>query len=1186
MFLKKLGIIGFKSFADRTEFTFEPGLSGLVGPNGCGKSNVVDAVKWALGEQSPKSLRGREMADVIFNGSDSRPPSGFAEVSLTFDNESGQLPTDYTEVVITRRLYRSGESEYLINKSPARLKDIRELFMDTGMGMQAYSVIEQGRIDLLLQANAVERRAVFEEAAGISRYKARREESERKLKRVEENLLRLRDIIEEVRKQVRSLGRQAGKARRYRKYSQELKDMRIALTARNYKDTQAQLAEARQTETGLQDRTSALGAQIDSLGAEVARQESDMLRLDEQLSSERGRLAEIHQEISTAEQKIEHHTQRISETNNAEARLRERLHAANAALDELKRQFDSSRVELDRLTREVGQRQSRCEELEAFVTETASERASLEKQLNERKAEVVGTLQEMSSAKNELIALEERDASLRARRERLAARREKATADCARIASSRDTLESRTADAETEMANGRAQLRRADESAEEERRKLRSLDAELLTARETHSSKRSQLQLLTDQEAGMEGVREGVREVLKAGKEGRLRGIGEMVGTCLQTDLQYAAAVDAALAERSQTILAENADCALEGIRFLKEHRGRAAFLALNRLAVQPPREGTVPGGEDVIGRAADLVRCNAPYRPLVEHLLGDVLIVRDVDTAVRLAMNGGGEFRIATLDGDVIEPSGLMSGGVSESTGMISRRSMMKALEEEVAAVAREIGEIQSGRDERLKALKGLDSMQASLRARIDAASLARAERAAELEQLRTLAGEIEEELGLIDGDLAEIARESADVAARTGVLNDRLKALEEKRAVMETQAAELQARLRRTDEVLKHRNEELTSARVACARLTERCDNTAALHNRQEQELGNTETQIENIRRETEECARRVNESEGIIAGSRSRLAELMGRTGEFEEKIAGMETGRTAVRESLEDGRAQLRQHNTAMRALEGELQAVRLKLNEHRLRAEAMIDKIRDEYNVDLLERLPEFEDADIDCEMLPSQIEELRAKIEKMGNVNLEAIEELEEAKRRDDFLSNQESDLISAKNKLQEVIRKINRESRERFEKTFNDVSEHFQVLFRQLFGGGKADIKLEEGVDVLEAGVEINARPPGKQMRSITLLSGGEKVLTAIALVFALFKARPSPFAILDEVDAALDDTNIGRFLILLKEFLKRSQFVIISHNKQTMAAADILYGITMQEHGVSKKVAVRFEDVETHVA
>lgn len=1186
MFLKKLEIIGFKSFADRAEFTFEPGLTGLVGPNGCGKSNVVDAIKWGLGEQSAKSLRGKEMADVIFNGSESRPPSGFAEVSLTFDNQSGALPVEYTEVVVTRRLYRAGESEYLINNAPARLRDIRELFMDTGMGMQAYSVIEQGRIDVLLQANAAERRVVFEEAAGISKYKARREEAERKLERVEENLVRLRDIIEEVQKQVRSLQRQAGKARRYKQYAEELRDMRIALTARQYRETQAALDGARQKETELQDKITALKAQIGSLGAEVARQESGVLELDERLAAERGGLAELRQNIASAEQKIEHNTQRIGETGGAQARLRERLAATVAAVEELKRQSESSRAECERLSAELEGERLKCEQLDARVREAAAAREGLEEQLRGRKAEVLGNLQKISETKNELIVLEERGSSLRARRERIAARREKIVADRQRFSETRETLKSEIVAAETEMEGCRTDLSRAAQSAEEERRRLRALDEDLIAAREAHSSRRSQLELLAEQEAKMEGVREGAREALKAREEGRLPGIGQMAGSLLQADLKYAAAIDAALGERAQTLLTDNMESAVGGLKFLKERRGRAAFLALDRLAVQPARERAVPGGDGVIGRAVDMIRCGDSHRPLAEYLLGDALIVENLETATRLVMNGGREFRIVTLDGDIVEQSGLLTGGTSEGAGLVSRRSMMTALDGEIAAAERRIAELQQDRDGRLAALRELDSMQAELRGRIDAAALSRAERAKETEQIDAQRGELQEELQVIETDLEEIGTEAWTIQTRIDELKSGLSALEQARAAAETQAAELEAKAKEAEGLVARRSEEMTSARVFAAQLAERRDAAKALHERQTREMRGAEAQAASIENEIEACARRLEESEKIIAESRSLLAQLMERTGEMEERIGELERRRGSMRETLEKGRAELRGLDSSLRSMEEEIQALRLKLNEGRLRAESMIEKMRDEYNVNLPERLPEFENADIDYEMLPSQIEELRDKIEKMGNVNLQAIDELEEAEKRAEFLGAQEGDLVSAKNKLQEVIRKINRESRERFEKTFSDVREQFQVLFRQLFGGGKADIELEEGVDVLEAGVEINARPPGKQMRNITLLSGGEKVLTAIALVFALFKARPSPFAILDEVDAALDDTNIGRFLLLLKEFLKRSQFVIISHNKQTMAAANTLYGVTMQEHGVSKKVAVRFEDVETQVA
>ena len=1186
MFLKKLEIIGFKSFADRTEFAFEQGLTGLVGPNGCGKSNVVDAIKWGLGEQSPKSLRGKEMTDVIFNGSESRPPSGFAEVSLTFDNESGQLPTEYTEVVITRRLYRSGDSEYLINNGPARLKDIRELFMDTGVGMQAYSVIEQGRIDLLLQANAAERRVVFEEAAGISKYKARREESERKLERVEANLVRLRDIVEEVQKQVRSLQRQAGKARRYKEYAEQLKDMRIALAARQYTETRAQEEEARKKEQELQDRIGVLNARIDTLGAEVSRQETQLLEMDERLAAERGNLARAHQDMATAEQKIEYHTQRTRETNEAETRLNERLALTSESLKEIGLQCEASRLELEKISAGLAQHESLCAGLEDVVRQAASARAALETELDERKAEVVDTLQEISSARNELTALGERETSVRARGERLAARREKASEDLRRFNVTSEALRLHANEAEIELETCKTEIARAVERVEDERKKLRAIDAELITAREEQSSRRSQLQLLAAQEAGMEGVREGVKAVLKSREEGTLSGIGGMVGTLLQADLSNAAAIDAALGEKAQAIVASSTNSAVDALRFLKANGGRATFLSQDRVALQNRPARAVPNSDGVVGRAADLVRCEESYRPIAEFLLGDVLVVRDIETAMRLVMDGGREFRIVTVEGDTVEQSGLITGGVSEPGGIVSRRSQMRTLDEEVAQVERRMAGLQNEREARLAALKELDAEQASLRARTDSAAVARAERAKEASQIEAQAAELRQEVALIESDLAEIGREAGAITARMQEVRAGLAALEEKHKAAKVRAAELEEGMRKVMEEFARKNDELTSARVLRAQLMERRNSMAALHGRRAEEAKAAEAEIEKMRREIAECAARVAESGKIIAESRGVLAQLMKEVEVLEGRIAGEERERSALRESLEAQRAQLREQNSRRHAEEDALQSARLQLNEHRLRAEGMVDKIRDEYNVNLLERLSAFEGADIDYGLLPSQIEELRDKIEKMGSVNLQAIEELDEAEKRSEFLGGQEKDLISAKDKLQEVIRKINRESRKRFEATFNAVREHFQVLFRQLFGGGKADVQLEEGIDILEAGIEIIARPPGKEMRNITLLSGGEKVLTAIGLVFALFRARPSPFAILDEVDAALDDTNIGRFLILLQEFMKRSQFVIISHNKQTMAAADALYGVTMQEHGVSKKVAVRFEDIETRVA
>ncbi len=1186
MLLKKLEIFGFKSFADKAEFVFEPGITCIVGPNGCGKSNIVDAIKWSLGEQSAKSLRGDQMADVIFNGAEGRSPHNYAEVSLIFDNESRLLHSEYPEILITRRLNRAGESEYLINRTPCRLKDIRDLFLDTGVGVQAYSIVEQGRIDSLLSANAVDRRTVFEEAAGISKYKIRRAEAIRKLERVEANLVRLHDIVEEVSRQLRSTKRQASIARRYREYTVRIRDMRVALSAYQYNKIKERETEAKRRCDELDSRISAENAKAEELSASTTQTETKLLDLEHAISDARSQLAELKGKTTTTEEEIRHNTEFIRELRASEEQLVARRDACRNRIGELKRQLEDSRRALADASREHDEASAQLDSLrETRRTLDAGHREN-EGRLADRKADVVDLLQRESKVANELSSLDTESRLLSTRADRMRTTQQTLTHEHRQLAGRAGHIENQINRNNSVLEDHSTRLRETGQQLAAVASSLQNRRAQAARVSAALTAKRSQAELLEQQEAAMEGVREGVKNLVSAAREGAVAGIVGPIADLIEVDVQHTAAIESALGERAQWLLTQTSAATLEAVAWLKQRgTGRATLISLEALA-QRPVQGRAPVESDnVTGRASDLVRCDERHRSVVDMLLGDVLVARDLDSAMALSMNGGRDSRVVTPGGELVEPHGVVTGG-AKTEGIISRRSELRALHERIVALQTSLDSINDDIRHEEFVVEDLELRRESARTELDSCNMTRNELLAEQKRNDRRLDEILEEIRLNRSELAEIESELAAKETRRGELRASLEQIGADRETASAEIARLERELEQSAAQLADNAEALTAARVRLAQLAEKRDSARRDAERLEKEQAEAEKEEASTSAQSETCTRRIGETETALAQAREKLTGLKSQCEKQDVLVGEKEGERDGVSKSLELLRAQTAEIRTRLNSLREEHEEARLALNQAQSGASAIVEKIRDDYEIDLVEKLPEFEEADIDCEMLPASIEELKEKVQRMGNVNLSALDELEELEQRSSFLGVQEGDLLGAKTKLQDVIRTVNRESRTRFEQTFGVIREHFKTTFRQLFGGGKADITLEEGQDILEAGIEITARPPGKEMRTITLLSGGEKVLTAIAVLFALFKARPSPFAILDEVDAALDDTNIGRFLMLLRQFSERSQFVIISHNKQTMAAANILYGITMQQTGVSKKMAVRMEELESQVA
>jgi chromosome segregation protein len=1190
--LKRLEVFGFKSFADRTRFDFDSGVTIIVGPNGCGKSNVVDAVKWVLGEQSARSLRGREMADVIFAGSESRRSLGFAEATLAFDNTRGILPIGVAEVEVTRRLYRSGESEYLLNRKPCRLRDIRELFMDTGVGVDAYSLIEQGRVDVLLQSNPLERRIIFEEAAGISKYKAKRREAERKLARTEQNLLRLGDILEEVERRLRSVKYQAGKARNYVEYTNRLKELRLSYALSQYHQESQALASGEASIDGLRNQRSARAAALAGLDQERAGIEGELMDLENRLRDIGARLADVRSGIATRENEIGFHRTRAGELSQVVERDRRKIGELSEHLREAEGQVEARRAAQGQMA-EVARRQDEAvAAVEAQLAEVGDQVRALGARVEAGKADLMDLAQQKSERSSRLAALDLRLETLEAQGAKLRARRDEIAAGLQGVGREETGLAAEKANLDAAIAERRSRLEQKRAEAEVKQKEVEEVGEGLARARQEAAALDSRSALLEDLERRGEGIPAAVRQVSDAiaAGEGRRRWRG-MVADLIEVDVAHAVVIEAALGPAEKLLVADRQADVLALARQLEGRLpGQVRFLALDALPVAAATgKGRAAGpGPDLsaypeaVGWAMDYVRAAETVRPAIAHLLARTLVARSLEGAVDLACGPLAGYRFVTLSGNVLEPDGTVAiGPPGPETSLISRRSELRDVAAQRETVGRRIDDLAARRTRAVGELHALDTDQQALRQEIYEGSMARVEAEGRQRRLVDLRRQLEAESPVVESELAAAAQQRDQAVAGRDALRAEVGDLAGREARESASLALLAAEQESMAARRTACEESRTQARIALAQLREKqaalVDQVAAA----QRDLAATRDGLSQTRADLAAGQDRIRQSERARLRLASELASLFQEKETAEADVRRLCAERTGRAEALEGLTEKARTLESESDALQQQIHERELEHRTLQTQRNELAQRIRDDFAVDLAERYAQWQPEAVDWDAVAEEIRALQGKIERLGAVNLEAIGEQEALEKRVDFLRRQRDDLVKAREALGGLIDRINRESRERFMKTFEAVRGHFQELFRKLFGGGKADVFMENEADVLESGIEVVARPPGKQLQRISLLSGGEKTMAAVALLLAIFRARPSPFCILDEVDAALDEANVDRFTALVREFLAQSQFVIITHNKRTMSISDVIYGVTMGEPGVSRKVSVKFSDL-----
>ena len=1288
--LKSLELFGFKSFADRTRFDFAPGITCVVGPNGSGKSNVVDSIKWILGDQSPKSLRGKEMTDVIFNGSTTRKPAGFSEATLTFDNAKRILAVDANEVQVGRRLYRSGEAEYLINRVPARLKDVKDLFLGTGAGSSAYSIIEQGRVDQLLQATNVNRRAVFEEAAGISRFKVKKVDALRKLERVGQNLLRLTDIVTEVETRLNTLRSQATKAARFRELSHELRELRVGLAADDYRDLTASLQQIETERETLQHQVEQLTAATRELESRQSVVEAELAGVEDHLRHAERAHAENRETIAGHEATLVHQQARQQELEAEAGRVGQQRVDLTARVDqvadELEQTVDSLQRFVENLARRQGELQGKDREIQEVAALVTEERLRLEGHRDRR----LDAVRQASILQNRVTGLEAQVAGLAEARDKLLSRRAQfehaltyCRAECGRRqAAAQTALEHLTS---LRVESKTIQDRRGELAA-----RLDALQHLLAELRENRSGALARRTLLEELERRQDGIGIGVREILERAKQSNLppwRNILGSVADLLDVDLDNAALLEVALGNRSQLIVVDDLQPLLDYVQHETcEIVGRVGFVAvggneprrwspnsidtplsplgrgaggegsMQSLAApltpnpSPPRgEGDLSrlpidlsGRPGVIQRADRLVRSASGVHRLAEHLLADTWVVASLDIAFELAGGAGNGCRFVTLQGELLDSGGtLFVGTVRSESALVSRKSELRGIKNDLLRFERHIADGEREQEQTSRALRDLELQWQQVQADLELAN-------SHLAELKSDAASLEIELERQTQQLAEVDSELAGGEAGWRSQHQELDHSREEwsryEAVLDSLREEIESTERsiaQSEQVQQQLQNQFAAEQLDLVKQEERLSHLHDSRSRLDFEREQRDLHREEAERRLQQVVTKRDQIAQQLTATRQALAELTSRGGELADRVTALQTEKDrqrGLRAEIADH--ELRQRHQ-LRDNKERLHGLQMKSSELRLQLSSVVERLQEEFQVDVVEAaatgatarnrvVPSSADAQDDetgaspfstpaartadgsevsqgasgtnvpltpalspegerendlgsvpREVIEERINRIRRKLKNLGNVNSESLRELDDLEARFARLSAQLQDLVAAKESLEEIVRKINSESKRLFIETFDQVRTNFQELFRKLFGGGEADVVLEDLEDVLDCGIDIVARPPGKELRSISLLSGGEKTMTAVALLLAIFKSKPSPFCILDEVDAALDEANVQRYLGVIQEFQQWTQFIVITHSKRTMSGADVLYGITMEEAGVSKRMSVRFDDV-----
>ncbi len=1212
MYLKNLTVFGFKSFANKTALNFLPGVTAIVGPNGCGKSNVSDAIRWVLGEQSAKALRGGEMADVIFNGTDGRKPLGMAEVSLTIGGvdedhlQAAGVEVAYNEVTITRRVFRDGGSEYFINKTPCRLKDVQQLFMGTGVGRTSYSIMAQGNITQILSSKPEDRRMIFEEAAGITKFKAQKKESLRKLEYTEQNLLRVADLIREVKRQIGSLQRQAGKARRYKQLMMELQHLDTQLARHQFDVLQAEITE-RQTQA------EQLRVEIEDISGRVLRSEDEITQLREQLSTLEHQISEMQQrglelkgQIDRQEGRIQFNEERLRElgTQNTKAladisQAEERHLAAGQEVAALTERLATSQAAL-------AQHRQALEAKQQALRGVEDEMRRLQEAQRQAQSDAFAQAQHLTRARNEINALD-------LQKQGNVVRLEKLSAEKIQLEEERGQLENRLREFAANVEAEKLNVQNQRGTVEERQRRLREIQQELtqLTQEldahlQQQAEKRSRLNVLEQLQAEHEGFSAGTLAALKNAEQV----LGSLADKINVPD-QHITAVETALGHHLQLVITEQPEAAhqiLADLSSNKKGRASIASLALGN--------GDAPAGAALNGYASILgvIQAEASVQPLLNRLLGQTLVVPDLNAATGAWRESNGAFDFVTLSGEMLSRHGVYTGGSANGSGkapgsILGRKNQIAELQAQLSQAQEQVNELSRRKGGLLSEQTGLQAGLQQAQTELRVQEVAIATHQGEFNALQNSQKLLHQKIDTVVYEIQSLAAQEQEGSQKRSALAQQMSELETREQALQQATAEITAALEELRQQRDRATTALTETKVGLASEEQICASLGQQQRALEQRVRELAQLIEQRRSEIASFLNRKTQAESEIQDSRRQIDSLQLDREQVNIQVAELLSQKSGQESDIETREEDLRERRRRLAECQQQRGALEVDLAQKNMSVQNLRERVQQKYHLNLddirsecitityadegpakVHTLTPEEMATsggaTDWNAVTEQVATLQKRIDEMGPVNLVAIEEYEETEQRHTFLTSQHDDLVNARTQLLEVINRINLQTRQMFTETFEKIRDNFRAMFTEVFGGGKADLILVGEGDALESGIDIVARPPGKQLQTISLLSGGEQTMTAVALLFSIYQVKPSPFCVLDELDAPLDESNINRFIRVLQRFLSHSQFIIITHNKRTIGMADVLYGVTMEEHGISKIVSVKFHKADEAVS
>jgi len=1173
MKIKRIDIIGFKSFIDKVSLDFPPGITAIVGPNGCGKSNIVDAIRWVMGEQSAKNLRGRQMEDVIFGGSESRKQLGMAEVSLIFATEDGRVPAkylNYSEIQVTRRLYRDGESEYLLNKTPCRLLDIAELFMDTGVGAKAYSIIEQGKIGMILLSKPEERRFLIEEAAGVTKFKTRKQVALKKIEVTHQNLLRIGDIIAEIRRQLNALQRQAKKAEKFREYREELKEIEFLFTARNF----IALEKEKEQATAELDRFNRQVAELSGLLGEgelrLEEKRIALLEREKGLTTAQEEIFRLKGDSQAMENRLEFQRKELLNLERQRARFGEELINLKHRLADCEAELKTLEEHRGLFSVELAEEEESLAREEARLEEKGRDEAELAREQEEKRQDLFTLLSEIAQFNNHFSGVAKKLEGMAERFERNCREETQLEEQLAESKKHNEELEMGLLKLFTDREEISGRLGSMMARDEGLKNALSERERELQGKRDELSAKSSRLYSLQELEAQFAGYGRGIRTLLLADRfRGRFQG---MVADAVETDEKYETAVEAVLGERLQYVMSKGNDDIMEAIGFLKESSGgRCSFITQNIAA----RPSPAPSGAVKL-----LAKVNiAPdFHRFVEPLLSGVYLTEDLHSAFRLA----GEFpelTFVTPFGELIHSAGIVHGGSMEANqqGVIHKKREIRELSHEVAIVTEMVGKLVAGRASLQEEIAVVEEERQQLRQKVHQCDLDTANMEKDLFRGREGGQRIVERLALKRMEDDQFREEKEILEREMADSSIKRSGGEERKTALEIEVTSLRETLAIKRRELDEMRDTVTATKVRAAALKEKGESSRRAETRVGELVNELHGRINDCVAELEKGNSEISDISIVIEQNEKELKSLMLSLVNAEAAFAGK-------RELYESEERAVQEEDRGLRSQRADCEEARkknteqsLKLSELAIKLDHLENSLAERFRVDMATIIPIYGNVSFDETAKRKRQGELQKLIDEMGEVNLMAIDEYSQLEERYNFLCAQRDDLDESLKSLQQAIQRINRTTRKRFLETFQMVNAKFREVFPRLFCGGNAELRLTDENDLLETGIDIVVQPPGKKLQNVALLSGGEKALTAVALIFSIFLIKPSPFCLLDEVDAPLDDANIGRFNEIVREMSAVSQFILITHNKTTMAVADTLFGVTMEEPGVSKLVSVK---------